>query len=71
MTASKEDLLEAKAELKRMTPEPMNTMLEKESKESAIQKRTYRKNIVVEDVPPTCQGMLKTDVIAIEFDELC
>ena len=39
-----------------MTPEPMNTMFEKESKEAAIQKRNRRKSMIVQDVPPTAPG---------------
>jgi len=36
-----------------MCPPPMNTMLEKQSKEEAIEKRNRRKRIIVRDVPPT------------------
>ncbi|XP_028408273.1 uncharacterized protein LOC114530875 [Dendronephthya gigantea] len=44
----------ASEKLKEMTPAPMNTMFEnKELKEIAIKKQEARKNLVVEDVPPT------------------
>ena len=36
-----------------MTPTPMNTMLEKESREAAIRKKSTRKGLVAEHVPPT------------------
>lgn len=56
MNASTEELVAAEAELKEMSPAPMNTILDKESKEEAIQKLEHRKKIVVADVPPTCEG---------------
>ena len=43
-------------ELEKMTPEFMNTMMVKQSKEEAIKKNTERKAMVVEDVPPTTAG---------------
>ena len=42
--------------LEKMTPEFMNTMMVKQSKEEAIKKNTERKAMVVEDVPPTTAG---------------
>ena len=41
-----------------MNPLPMNTMLERQSKEEAIAKRTERKGKTVKDVPPTTAGNL-------------
>ena len=40
-------------ELKEMTPLPMNTMLDKEPRESALDLRQKRKKMVVKNVPPT------------------
>jgi hypothetical protein len=42
--------------LKGMTPEPMNSMLDKQSKEDAIAKKRERNKMVVQDVPPTTPG---------------
>ncbi|XP_067054566.1 uncharacterized protein [Acropora muricata] len=40
-------------ELKEMTPLPMNTMLDKETRESALHSRQKRKKMVPKNVPPT------------------
>lgn len=40
-------------ELKEKTPLPMNTMLDKETRESALDARQKRKEMVVKNVPPT------------------
>ena len=40
-------------ELKEMTPVPMNTMLDKETRESALDSRQKRKKMVPKNVPPT------------------
>ena len=39
--------------LVKMTPPPMHTMLEKQSKEEALQKSRQRRKKVVVNVPPT------------------
>lgn len=39
-----------------MTPEPMNTMLTKESRDHAIKKRNQRKAMVTMALPPTAEG---------------
>ena len=39
--------------LKEMTPLPMNTMLDKETRESALDSRQKRKKMVPKNVPPT------------------
>ena len=49
-------------ELEKMTPEFMNTMMNKQSREDAIRKRDERKAMSVEDVPPTAAGR-KTEFI--------
>ncbi|KAK3711271.1 hypothetical protein QZH41_020521, partial [Actinostola sp. cb2023] len=43
----------ASQELTDMTPLPMDTMLNKQSKQEAIEKRKKRRNMVIQDVPPT------------------
>lgn len=53
LTSSQAELSDAASKLRNMTPAPMNTMLEKQSREEAIAKRAKRAKIVVEDVPPT------------------
>jgi len=49
-------LKETVQELKDMTPASMNTMLEKEPKQQAIEKQQRRKTMTVLDVPPTTPG---------------
>lgn len=61
LEASKDEgkgLLDATKELKEMTPLPMNTMLEKESKEAALSQKNKRDSMSTENVPPTtaCKG---------------
>ena len=52
-------LCDAMQELKTMTPAPMNDMLEKQSREGAIQKREERRKILsTKDVAPTTPGNL-------------
>ncbi len=56
---STEDNREHAAEaLAEITPSPMDTMLEKQSKDEAIIKRNQRKQMVIEDVPATETGKL-------------
>lgn len=48
------DKLKAAAkELQEMTPSPMNTMLEKESKQTALERKAKREMLTVDHVPPT------------------
>lgn len=56
LSASNDDLKGAAAKLKQITPLPMNSMLERESKTDAIKKKTDRSKKVVEDVPPATPG---------------
>jgi len=42
--------------LSEKTPEPMNTMLEKQSEDEAWKKEEERNKMVVKDVPPTTPG---------------
>ena len=50
---SNDCLGKAAKELKEMTPPPMNTMLDKETRESALDTREKRKKMTVKNVPPT------------------
>ena len=43
--------------LKRQSPAPMNTMLTKQLREEAIQKRKTRDAMELADVPPTCTNL--------------
>ncbi|KAK3745840.1 hypothetical protein QZH41_014931 [Actinostola sp. cb2023] len=45
LASTKDDLAFARAELQEMTPAPMNTMLNKESKEEALEKRAQRMHL--------------------------
>lgn len=56
LSASSDDLKRAIAKLKELTPLPMNSMLQRESKTDAVKKKTDRSKRVVEDVPPTTPG---------------
>lgn len=53
LSASSDDLKRAIATLKELSPLPMNSMLQRESKTDAVKKKTDRSKRVVEDVPPT------------------
>ena len=52
LMAFTDDLNEAASKLKEMTPLPMNSMLDMESKADALKKKNDRSKKVVEDVPP-------------------
>jgi FtsZ-binding cell division protein ZapB len=54
-------------ELKEQTPSPMNTMLNKQSREEAIQKRNTRDRMQLVDVPPTNPGILKLVIIQLDL----
>ena len=57
LQSSKEELTDAIQKLKEMTPAPMNSMLDKQPREDALQKRSERSSMVVSDVPPTTPGI--------------
>lgn len=57
LTATKEELKGAADKLKDMTPPPMNTMLEKESRSSAVKKKIDRSKKITQNVPPTTPGI--------------
>lgn len=59
LDAQKEGNLKKEYEkLKKMTPEPMNAMLNKQPRDEAIKKRKERRAMVVKDVPPTATGVI-------------
>ena len=51
-----EKIKDAIEELKKQTPPPMNTMLDKQSREEAIDKKRRRDGIQLANVPPTNPG---------------
>ena len=53
LESTKEELSAAALKLKEMAPAPMNSMLDKQPREEAIEKRAKRMKMTVEDVPPT------------------
>ena len=53
LQSPKEELSAAAMKLKEMAPAPMNSMLDKQLREEAIEKRAKRMKMTVEDVPPT------------------
>ena len=55
-------LKNAQEELKTMTPPPMNTMLQKQPKSEALRKREDRRQMLVENVPPSTPGKLSTSL---------
>ena len=57
MSATEKDLKSEEAELKQMCPPAMNTMLNKQTKEEAVRKRNDRREMTIEDVPPSIPGL--------------
>ena len=53
MTLSKQQLQDACNYMKKMVPQPMNSMLDKQPREEAIRMREKRMNMVTTAVPPT------------------
>lgn len=53
MKASKDNLKDAATKLQEKTPAPMYTMLEKQPRAEALQKRAERSKMVTKNVPPT------------------
>ena len=54
--SSKKALKDASLKLKEMSPKPMDSMFEKQTKAEALKKRLDRRGIVILDVPPTTPG---------------
>ncbi|CAH3026729.1 unnamed protein product [Porites evermanni] len=53
MTLRKQQLQDACNDMKKMVPQPMNSMLDKQPREEAIRMREKRMNMVTTAVPPT------------------
>ena len=53
LESTKKELDAAALQLKEMAPAPMNSMLDKQPREEAIEKRARRMKMTVEDVAPT------------------
>lgn len=53
LESTKKELDAAAMQLKEMAPAPMNSMLDKQPREEAIEKRARRMKMTVEDVAPT------------------
>ena len=56
ISACKDELQDASTKLREKTPAAMNTMIEKQPRADAFQKRRERSRMVVKDVPPTTPG---------------
>ena len=56
MNATEKELGDAAKKLKEMSPAPMNSMLQKELKANAKEKKNKKMSLVVEDVAPTTPG---------------
>ena len=63
MTTSRDTLKLVADELKQDVPAPLHSMLEKESREEAVNKHQARKQKETVIVPPTCTGMSKGLVV--------
>ncbi|CAB3984912.1 Hypothetical predicted protein [Paramuricea clavata] len=57
-------------DLEKITPEFMNTMMEKQSREEAIKKNVERKAMVVEDVPPTTAVTVRVPSTGLNLSEI-
>ena len=56
LTSTEQELKNAVKKLKDMSPEPMDSMLEKQPKTQEIAKHKERKSMITQDVPPTTPG---------------
>ena len=69
LSSIKDELSDAAGKLKEMTPEPMNTMLDKQPREEAIQTKVKRAKMVVHQVRQQfsikCRRLLETDLMVI------
>lgn len=70
--AEREKMLDAAAkELQERSPPPMNSMLEKEERQVAVERREARQKMTVADVPPTTPCMYDSEFyVMLKFD-LC
>lgn len=55
--SNKKSLQDAALKLKEMSPKPMDSMFEKQTKAEALKKRADRREMVILDVPPTTPGI--------------
>lgn len=58
ITTPRRNLQLIEEELKQVVPDPMHSMLEKQSKDDAIRKHNERKNKEAVICPPTCSGKM-------------
>ena len=58
ITTPRRNLQLIEEELKQVVPDPMHSMLEKQSKDYAIRKHNERKNKETVICPPTCSGKM-------------
>ena len=58
ITTPRRNLQLIEEELKQVVPDPMHSMLEKQSKDDAIRKHNERKNKETVICPPTCSGKM-------------
>lgn len=56
IAATEKELEAAKVKLKEMSPPAMHSMLDKQSRSDAIEKKEKRNRMTVEDIPPTTPG---------------
>ena len=63
MITMEKNLNDAKEELKKMTPPPINSMLQKQYKQDAIKTNLERKQLKAVHVPPTAPG--KCDYLCV------
>ena len=70
LTATKKDIKDAAQKLSEMTPEPMNSMLDKQSKADAIAKTPERSKMVIQDIPSTTPGTNISNIIFFSCMEL-
>lgn len=67
ISATEKELEATKVKLKEMTPPAMHSMLDKQSRSDAIEKKAKRNRLTVEDIPPTTPG--NNVIILYKFDE--
>ena len=68
--SSKNSLKDAALKLKDMSPKPMDSMFEKQTREEALKKRSDRRAMVILDVPPTTPGTVPVFISYISW-HLC
>ena len=56
IVANKKELKDAALKLNEVSPKPMNSVFDKQTKAEAMKKRLNRSEMVIKDVPPTTPG---------------